>query len=277
MKQFFSYIFPILFLCLSSCEKVVDVNLSTIAPKLVIDASFEVLFNKNPVTTNAIVKLRLSADYFNETIPEVTNATVFLTNTANNTIIPFSDANGLGNYTPDVNFIPEENTEYELTVIYDGETYKATATRIKSTPLTSVVQGDGTLFSGNETELKIAFTDNGSENNYYLFNYTNNLFSTIDDRFFNGTDYTFSFFYQEDEIELPTNVTITLSGISEEYFTYFRVLVNQSGQNSGGPFQTIPSTLLGNIVNTTNEANFPLGYFHISETDTISLELIEKE
>ena len=66
-----------------------------------------------------------------------------------------------------------------------------------------------------------------------------------------------------------------MSGISKEYLTYFRVLISQSGQNSGGPFQTIPSSLLGNIVNTTNIENFPLGYFHISETDTYNLSLTE--
>jgi hypothetical protein len=54
------------------------------------------------------------------------------------------------------------------------------------------------------------------------------------------------------------------------------VLISQSGQNAGGPFQSAPSSLLGNITNTSNEANFPLGYFHISETDTLNLELVEK-
>ena len=67
-----------------------------------------------------------------------------------------------------------------------------------------------------------------------------------------------------------------MSGITKEYYTYFEILINQSGQNSGGPFQSVPSSLLGNIINTTNESNFPLGYFHIAETDIAYLELIEK-
>ena len=68
-----------------------------------------------------------------------------------------------------------------------------------------------------------------------------------------------------------------MSGITKDYYTYFQVLSSQSGQGGGGPFQSIPSSLLGNIVNTTNDANFPLGYFHISETDTYSIRLVEKE
>lgn len=269
-------ILPILLMILfSNCEKVVDVDVPSIEPKLVIDAAFEVYFDENPVTANTVVKLRLSADYFDENIPPATNATVFLTDTAN-TIINFTDINSDGNYTPVNPFIPADNEEYELTVIYENETYKGKATKVKSTPFTNVEQGDKTLFTGEEIELKVNFKDNFNEENYYLFDFTNNIFLAIEDRFFNGTDYNFSFFYQEDEIEVPTNVTLKMSGITKEYFTYFRILLDQSGVNGGGPFQSVPSSLLGNMINTTNEVNFPLGYFHISETDTFNINLVEK-
>jgi len=261
----------------SSCEKVVDVDIPSIAPKLIIDATFEVLFNETPVTANTVVKLRLSADFFDDTIPTVTNASVFITNLTNNTIINFTDNNADGNYEPVTPFIPADEVSYELTIIHENETYKGRATKVKSTPITNIAQGDKTLFSGTETEVEVDFTDDGTVDNYYLFDFTNNLYLPIEDRFFNGSDYNFSYFYDEDDIEIPTTVTIKMSGISRAYFTYFRVLVNQSGQNAGGPFETVPSSLLGNMINTTNEDNFPLGYFHISETDTFTLSLLEKE
>ena len=267
----------LLLLIFSNCEKVIDVDVPSIEPKLIVDASFEVLFDETPVTANTLVKLRLSADYFDNVIPTVTDATVFITNLTDNSITNFSDANADGNYEPITPFIPVDDIQYELTVIYDNETYKGKATKIKSSQFITVEQGDETLFSGKDTEVKVSFSDNASEENYYLFDFTNNSFLSIEDRFFNGTDYNFSFFFQEDEIELPTTVNIKMSGITKEYFTYFRILINQSGQNSGGPFQSVPSSLLGNIINTTNEANFPLGYFHISETDTYKLDLIEKD
>ena len=271
------YIWTLLIILLfSNCEKVVDIDVPTIEPKLIIDASFEVLFNASPVTANVVVKLKLSTDYFDETIPTVSNAIVFLTNTTDSSIINFSDVNLNGNFTPIINFIPKDAIEYELTVIYKSETYKGRATKVKSTQIDNAMQGDETLFSGKEIEIKVAFKDNINTENYYLFNFTNNLFLPLEDRFFNGTNYNFSFFYQEDEIEVPTNVTVTMSGITKDYFTYFRILQNQSGTSGGGPFQSVPSSLLGNVINTTNEANFPLGYFHISETDTINLDLVEK-
>lgn len=260
----------------SNCEKVIDVDVPSIEQKLVIDASFEVNFDENPVTANTVVKLRLSADYFDDTIPAVTNATVFLTILSDNTIINFSNANADGNYTPINSFVPADDEEYELTIIHDNETYKGRATKIKSTPFTEVIQGDETLFSGEEIELKISFSDNFNTENYYLFNIDIYNFITIEDRFFNGTDYNFSYFYEDENIEFPKNIDIKLFGISKEYYNYFRILQGQSGQNSGGPFQTIPSSLLGNMINTTNDNNFPLGYFHISETDTFTIDLVEK-
>ena len=261
----------------TSCEKVVDIDVPSIEPKLIVDAAFEVYFDESPIRAVNIVKLKLSADYFDETIPVVTDAIVFLTNLSDNTIINFADVNLDGSYEPVTAFIPADAITYELTIIHDGATYKGTATKIKSTPLTSAVQGDETLFAGNETEVKINFTDAGPEQNFYLFDFTNNRFVSIEDRFFNNVDYNFSFFYGEDDIELPATVTIKMSGVSKEYYTYFRVLSSQSGQSGGGPFETVPSSLLGNMINNTNEDNFPLGYFHIGETDAVTLNLIEKD
>ena len=271
------YLFSILaMLIFTSCEKVVDIDVPSIEPKLIIDASFDVMFDQNPVVANTVVKLTLSADYFDDEIPTVTNATVFLTNLSDSSILIFSDTNSDGNYKPINSFIPADDVEYELTVIYDNETYKGKATKVKSTVINNIEQGDDTLFSGDEIEIETSFTDDGTKENYYLFNFDYNNYVTIEDQFLNGSEYNFSYYIDMDEIELPSTVIIKLSGITKEYYTYFTILVNQSGQNGGGPFQSIPSSLLGNMINTTNENNFPLGYFHISETDTFTIDLVKK-
>ena len=263
-------------LIFTSCEKVVDIDVPSIEPKLIIDASFDVMFDQNPVVANTVVKLTLSADYFEDEIPTVTNATVFLTNLSDSSILIFSDTNSDGNYKPINSFIPADDVEYELTVIYDNETYKGKATKVKSTVINNIEQGDDTLFSGDEIEIETSFTDDVTKENYYLFNFDYNNYVTIEDQFLNGSEYNFSYYIDMDEIELPSTVIIKLSGITKEYYTYFTILVNQSGQNGGGPFQSIPSSLLGNMINTTNENNFPLGYFHISETDTFTIDLVKK-
>lgn len=270
------YIIPILIvLIFSSCEKVIDVDVPSIPPKLIIDASFEVFFDESPVSAKTVVKLNESADYFDSSIPAVSNATVFLTNLSDNSVINFSDANADGEYEPSSSFIPADNIEYELTVIHNNETYKGKATKVKSTPIIDVKQGDGTLFSGNETEINVKIQDELNEENYYFFDFSNNNFSVIEDRFFDGQEYEVPNFYSEDDIILPTAVNIRMLGISKEYFTYLRILLSQSGQGGGGPFETVPTSLLGNMINTTNGDNFPLGYFHIAETDTFTIFLEE--
>jgi hypothetical protein len=259
----------------SSCEKVVDIDVPSIEPKLIIDASFEVYFDETPISAKNVVKLTESVDYFDEIIPVVSNANVFLTNLSDNTIISFVDTNADGNYEPDTDFIPADNIEYELTVIHNNETYKGKATKIKSTRIIDVEQGDDTLFSGNEVEISVKIQDEINIENYYFFDFQNNNYSVIEDRFFDGQEYEVPNFYSEDDIILPTAVNIRMLGISKEYFTYLRILIGQSGQNGGGPFETVPTSLLGNMINTTNENNFPLGYFHIAETDTFAIFLAE--
>tara|TARA_R110002126_G_scaffold291579_2_gene453908 strand:+ start:22037 stop:22867 length:831 start_codon:yes stop_codon:yes gene_type:complete len=272
------YIFPVLILLIfSNCEKVIDVDVPSIAPKLIIDASFEVYFDENPVRAKSLVKLRESADYFDEAIPTVTNATVFLTNLADNSVINFEDSNADGEYEPIANFIPADNVAYELTVIHNNETYKGKATKVKSTQIIDVAQGDSTLFSGNEVEINVKIQDELDIENYYFFDFSNNNFSVLEDRFFDGQEYEVPNFYAEDDIVLPTAVNIRMLGVSKDYFTYLRILISQSGLTGGGPFETVPTSLLGNMINTTDENNFPLGYFHIGETDSFTIFLEEIE
>jgi len=47
-------------------------------------------------------------------------------------------------------------------------------------------------------------------------------------------------------------------------------LLQQSSDQSNGPFETQPATVRGNIINETNPDNFPLGYFRISQVSELS-------
>jgi hypothetical protein len=258
------------------CEDVIDIEVPSSESKLIIDAIFEVYHNHTPVTANTVVKLRESANYFDDEIPITTNtATVLLKDLTNDIDIIFEDNNSDGNFVPINPFIPIENVDYELNVFYNEDLYQSQSKLITTTGFSEVYQGNSTLFTGEEIEVNVSFIDDINTENNYLFNFSNDLFLPIQDRFFNGSTYNFSFFFQEDEVEIPSTVLIKMSGVTKEYLTYFNVLISQSGEQAGGPFETIPSSLLGNIVNTTNNENFPLGYFHISETDTYNLSLIE--
>ena len=165
--------------------------------------------------------------------------------------------------------IPEITTDkqYQLIVDVDGVSYTATEELVLSGTFDSAIQGDGQLFSGNETEVLVTLTDRPGLGNFYLFDFSdNNLFVTRD-RFYDGQQFTFSFFYDE---MFPKNeeVTIRMVGIDEGFFTYMQILLSHSGQGGGGPFATATSTLLGNFVNSEKD-NVALGYFRVVEYSSL--------
>ena len=72
-----------------------------------------------------------------------------------------------------------------------------------------------------------------------------------------------------------TEVTIKILGIDERYFNYSNILIDQSEQAGGNPFQTPPAQIRGNIINTTNPENFALGYFNLSEANRFRFTIEE--
>ena len=65
-------------------------------------------------------------------------------------------------------------------------------------------------------------------------------------------------------------------GVDKDFYTYMQILISHAGQDGGGPFATAKSTLVGNIQNTTNSNDFPLGYFRVVERDSIIFTAVEE-
>ena len=256
-----------------NCEDVVDVDVPDGEPRLAVDASFEVYLNEEPIAIEGSLRLTLSAPFFDDNIPSVDNATVFITNLEDDSVINFELSDDPGFYIPVNGSIinPEFDTLYELTIIYDNEIYKATTDLSPSTPINSIEQGDGTLFEGDETEIIVSFTDDGAIDNFYLFDFDFNLLEVSEDRFYQGESFNFSYFYEN--MIIGQDITIKILGIDESYYNYAGLLIEQSRQGDAGPFQTPPALLRGNIVNTTNPDNYALGYFNLSEANRIQFTI----
>lgn len=258
----------IVFLILG-CEKVVDVDLPTSKPKLVIDALIGINRKKNDAhITSGQVKLTLTAPFFQEEVPVAQNATVeIIDEDTGQSFSLIEDGPGtFGTGFPNLEF----GKEYTLMVRYDGDVYTAKEKLNPSPIIDRVVQGDGFLFNEDkETEVMITFTDIPNERNYYLFSLGFDNFLVIDDEFFEDGQITFSYFYEN--IKPGDLLTITLFGIDKDFATYADLALVQSGDDAGGPFSVPPATIRGNIVNTTNADNFPFGYFALSEFNTQSL------
>lgn len=255
----------------AGCEKVVDVDLPTAEPRLIIDATFSTFFDGNKKTVEGGVKLSLSASFYDEELPPVNDARVYMTDMATGEEIIFTEMENSGNYLPPVlsNF-PMPNKTYKLNVIYKNETYEGTASLIPSVPIDSLVQGDATLLN-DETEIIVSFTDKENRNDYYLFDLDFNLYLTTNDQFYQGQKFTFSYFYED--IEPGKEITLKLNGVDEQFYNYMNIVIAQSGQNGGGPFSTPPASARGNMVNIDNPDNYALGYFAISEAYKMSLTI----
>ena len=67
-----------------------------------------------------------------------------------------------------------------------------------------------------------------------------------------------------EEFKVGDIVHFELYGISEQYFNYIKILIDQS-VSSGDPFSTTPAPLRGNCINLTTPDNYAFGYFRLSQ------------
>lgn len=267
MKSILNLIFVLLVAAFSnSCQDVVDIPLNTAHPKLVIDASLQ--WQKGTTGNNQEIRLSTTTDFYTNVIPTVSDATVYVTNSSN-VVFNFIETPNTGIYTC-TNFVPIIDETYTLTVISNGQSYTASETLKSVAAITSVTQEIQSGFGTDFLKLKTFFNDPVSADNYYLYKYkfSHNLkpeYSLDDDTYFQGN--TFFSLVLEENTNPGEQVEITHYGISKAYYNYMSILLAMGGTSGGGPFQTPPATVRGNIKNETNFENYPLGYFRVSESD----------
>lgn len=254
-----------------SCEEVVDVDLDTAAPKLVIDASIK--WEKGTTGSSQRIKLTTTTDFYSNTIPVATGAIVTVSDITSTTpvLFQFIENGQTGEYICS-NFNPIINNDYSLTVVYEGQTYTSTSKFMATPVIEKTEQITKPGFDGNDVyQIKFYFQDNGNEDNFYLVSLKNNNivypeYGTLTDEFFQGNQ-MFAI-YQDDDLKKGDVVAYSLQGITEKYNNFMSKLLSIAGSDGGNPFATAPATVRGNIVNKTNPDDFPFGYFHLSETDS---------
>ncbi|KLT70115.1 DUF4249 domain-containing protein [Flavobacterium sp. ABG] len=251
----------------TSCEEVVDVELDTAPPKLVIEAA--ITWQKGTSGNQQIIKLTTTTGYFQNVIPTVSGAVVSIKNSKNEQF-NFIESPKKGQYVC-TTFKPEIEENYTLTVVSGGNTYTASEILKSVAPITRLEQNNEGGITRKDIEVKAFYTDPGDAENYYLFKYTysskvTSTFYASEDKFYQGNEIFSS--SDDDELKPGDQVEIIHYGISKSYYNYMNILVSIAGNNSGGPFQAPPATVKGNIINTTDKPNYPLGYFSLTETDS---------
>ncbi|MFP9116059.1 DUF4249 domain-containing protein [Flavobacterium sp. RHBU_3] len=261
-------------LLFASCEEVVDVDLETAAPRLVVDASLD--WVKGTAGNNQTIKLTTTTGYYETEVPVVSGASVTVSS-SDGTLFTFIETPGTGEYVCN-NFEPLLGETYTLTIISDGQTYTAVETLYPVPEITTVEQINDGGFLGDETEVRFYFMDDAGANNFYMVRFDAEIlpfpdYDVFDDEFTQGNQMFGNF--SDEDLEAGQTLGIKLFSISERYKNYMEKLLEVSSGNGGGPFTTTPASVRGNMVNQTNIDNYALGYFRVTEVDTLNYTITE--
>ena len=103
------------------------------------------------------------------------------------------------------------------------------------------------------------------------------IYGVGDDQFVDGSNnQVFSVnFYNSDTLRTGDKLRLKNLGCSKRYYQFMFLLLSQTADGAGGPFSTTPATVRGNIVNKSDEDNYPFGFFRLSETDTVEYTVTE--
>jgi len=274
MKNYIFKILLSLLLLTGSCTDVIDIEVPEATPRLVIEASMDWI--KGTSGSQQSIKLSTSTPFFDNLVENpATGAIVKVINDTDSREVIFTDQNN-GNYVTN-EFVPVMGQSYTLEILYENEIYLASETMTPVTDITSVFQTRENGFDKDALEVNIEFNDPKDIKNFYLtkFQRRGDLLQTlfdVKDEFTDGNK--MSIFYEkinnddtgETEFVPGDIVDIGLNGISEQYYNYIKLLIQQSG-GAGGPFSTTPAEIKGNCVNINSPENYAFGYFRLSEVD----------
>ena len=278
-----------------SCEDTIDVDLPEVETRLIVDGLVRV--DKSQELVDVKIKLRESSNFFEENQPtQAESVLIYYGKPTSGGLfedISFSTLVekdlGSGIYVPNLEqdqirtaFV-EPGVVFILQITHKGKRYYAQTEYAPTVPIDNLEQGTDTFLNEEETEIIVTFTDNGDEDNFYLFDFMNSEFLVVEDEFFQGQQFSFSYFY-DDEITTGETVTVSILGATEEFYNYMDLVLEQT-ENNGGVFQTPVATVRGNVFDITGLDNinlfdnverpndYALGYFAMVQEYTATLTI----
>ncbi len=268
MKKYL-LILPLLLFSLG-CEDVIEVDVPEDDPRLSIDALIRI--DTDLMVTRIEVKATETTSFFEEIGPAVLDR-IQLMNTTTNTATDLEEQSvNSGIYVTNWQTTDLTQGELQLNILYNGELYEANTSFVATVPFDNVEQGDGSLFSEDETEIIVTYTDVADRDDYYLFDFDFYEYLVSEDSFYQGQSFQFSYFYEEG-LEAGRELNISILGVDVEFYNYMNQLIVQSGGDQG-PFQTPAATVRGNIINLSDPDNLAFGYFALCQEyrETVIIE-----
>ena len=262
MRKFLCFII-VLFLFVN-CEDPIDILLNDADEKLVVEAYINWI--KELKQTEQVVKLSLSSPYFNVQAKPANGALVTIEDDEGQ-VYRFVEEQNSGRYLAQDTIPYSLGQSFTLKIQYKGEHYHATES-LKSVSSIERIEQDRINFFGSESvELEVHCFDPEEERNFSYFEFISEPLSVPEysiyrDDFSNGGEY-YGFLLSPD-LESGDQIRIRQYGLSNIGYNFWYLLLLQNTQQ-GGPFQTTPVNLVGNIVHESNSDLNPFGFFRISE------------
>ena len=274
-----------------SCEDVIEVDLPEVEPRLIVNAIFRVDLNEEFVPVE--VKVTEASNFFEEnTVTSLESALIRYGMPLEGSPDIIQDPPGFsslaesepgsGIYIPDPTFDADQRIRtsslrpgmiFQLFLTHKNRRYFASTSFQFTVPIESLEQGTNTLFSEDDTEIIVTFTDTPDQTDYYVFDFDFGNFLTLDDQFFDGQQFEFSYFYDAN-MKTRDEAEVSILGADQEFFNYMSLLIEQT-EDDGGVFDTPVTTVRGNIFdvtgldntnifdNTNRPDEFALGYFAV--------------
>jgi hypothetical protein len=257
-------IFFSVFILLTSCENVIEIELNYMEPKLVIEGVI------NDFDKQCIIKLSKTADYFNQkTNPAVSDAVITLNDNAG-TIVNFNEIEP-GIYMEE-SVRAKSNTNYTLKILSEGDEYVANATipqKVDIDSLTCLYNSESILYEVGYV-VSCHFSDPEEFRNFYRLKTYNisdrtkakNSKDLYNDDLFNGNHVKLPWSY--DVYQQFDTVVVELYTLDMQTYDYYKTLFPISG---GAEMMSMTTPANPN----TNISNGALGYFgaYTISSDTI--------
>ena len=263
-----------------SCEDVIEVDIPQRASRLVVNGW---VYDHQDIQT--IVLNRSTAYLDGQPLPPVTKAQVRVAASSGETFEYTEEAEGT--YQSKFRGLPGKT--YTLTVeTADGQRYASTPQQMNApVPLDSVyVQFQEASVDDDEEEDGYYptwdITDPPSVENYYRWRVyvDGTLLSASDglliasDEFVDGESISEIQFFGMDPLVIGDEVTIEQLAITEQAYNFLEQ-VEALTSNVGGLFDTPPGPVEGNITNTTDKADYALGFFGTAAVSRESVVVAE--
>jgi hypothetical protein len=252
----------------ASCEDVIDVDLNYSSERLVIEGQLNWI--KETQQTEQRVILSKTTPYFENLRIPANGAEVQVKDEQNNTY-QFMEQGNSGTYFP-LDTLPFKlGSELTLEIRFEDQKYRGSEVLNPVAAIYEIKQDSFAFFGSTATQLEAYSVDPEDEVNFSFFEFVGDRlnepeYNVFRDDFSNGSEY-YGVLVNGD-LEKGDSIRFRQYSLSKTAYQYWYLVFIQNTQQ-GGPFQTNPANLNGNMTNLTKPENSPLGYFRVSEVSEV--------